>query len=975
MSSSPSSTKQISPKRTSSKRTPLQERSQSHANEISHRLSKDGRNDQENSSIYNATPFPTKASHILLPSSLRNRRPGASPIADVLGLNFPNDLVRGNANEPSTRLDSAQPTVRLKRSVKALRDLYESQEEASRPSTATSPPPRPSTAGSSRLRSISSSDSLAGPYTWESLRKISSDDLALLPSLPQGGRAVKRLSSRSSFTSIAEKIGATSSPNFRVIGGTSSPRPPAFQEFTSPVLEPFDEVDDSTSAEGSSSSPIVVRLARSSSTDQFTITDSSSSPNVIRLGTSSPLAPRSQQPDFASHSRSSSSSSRKRKRSDAMESRPYPNRSGARNPLASSPPIGRYATSDMVPSSSPLRNRSTFTINENTRPRGLSVEESSPVVRMLARSHSSSDATTSSLAETHANLQDILSSSPPQIQYPVIRAPHISQQLGLAVPKRNSRSLSAESTMQKLSARLSAVPSEGSWDQSRPASQAYSLDMDDINDLLASDDLAPASNYLINDAANRSVIRLVPSSDPYEHDPHEATDEVSALPYRLTYRSPPLRPARSNNLLRASSSTSLQRLGSMKSLTQSRKSSFLSLRPSSSSSLATEIVPSWAQRYYSGFYQDSFHYLYATNSQINHGAVSPAKSSASPTRPDTSRAQTGHSNKSFANVHRAMRDRIQAAFSPKRRPRLEARRSHTLPGVGPLVSNPATTDLTSTRRQSHPAGAGPATQHQRSFSTPLDPRTHWAGIVEIHQTPLKHGRGSSYTIRQHVVNSNGLYEQASLSSSQSVIHYYGAGGLASTQRRWSSSPHLHHDHRLNTGSSVSMGFGYPFNTKSKWGAPSIVDAHSRFWSGADLRTTQIALFTIGFLLPLTWFIGAFLVSLPQRPEGLGDLEKRAMTTAQHNEQLRQEYQAQLRHHRSGSSSLLHAQAQQIEQNEWEQMDVVAKLRLERHARGLEELRFQNARWWRNLNRWMCIVGVVVIVVVVVLAVLGMKGNF
>ncbi|KIV92860.1 hypothetical protein PV10_04124 [Exophiala mesophila] len=974
MSSSPSSTKQTSPKRTSPKRTPLQERSQSHANEISQRLSKDSRNDQENSSIYNTTPFPTKASHILLPSSLRNRRPGASPAADAFGLNFPNDLVRGNANESSARPGSAQPTVRLKRSVKALRDLYESQEEASRPSTATSPPPRPSTAGSSRLRSISSSDSLTGPYAWESLRKISSDDLALLPSLPQGGRAVKRLSSRSSFTSIAEKIGATSSPNFRVIGATSSPRPPAFQEITSPVLEPFDEVDDSSSAEGSSSSPIVVRLARSSSTDQFTITDSSSSPNVIRLGTSSPFPPRSRQADFSSHSRSSSSSSRKRKRSDAAEIRPYPNRAGARNPLASSPPTSRYAMSEMIPPSSPPVPIGYVGMGENNRARGLSVEESSPMVRMLARSHSSSDATTSSLAETHAHLQDILSSSPPQIQYPIIRAPHISQQLGLAVPKRNSRSLSAESTMQKLSARLSAAPSEGAWDRSRSASQAYSLDMDDINDLLNSDDVAPPANYLVNDTANRSVIRLVPSSDPYEHDPHEATDEVSALPYGLTYRSPPLRPARSNNLLHASSSTSLQRMSSMKSLTQSRKSSFLSLRPSSSGSVATEIVPSWAQRYYSGFYRDSFNYLYATNSQLNQGAVSPAKSSASPTRADASRAQTGHSNRSFADVHRAMRDRIQAAFSPQRRPRVEARRSHTLPGVGPLVSNPATSDLNSTHRQSHPGGASPA-QHQRSFSTPLDPRTHWAGIVEIHQTPLKHGRGSSYTIRQHVVNSNGLYEQASLSSSQSVIHYYGAGGLANTQRRWSSSPHLHHDHRLNTGSSVSMGFGYPFNTKSKWNAPSIVDAHSRFWSGIDLRTTQIALFAVGFLLPLTWFVGAFLVPLPQRPEGLGDLEKRAMTTAQHNEQLRQEYQAQLRHHRSGSSSLLHAQAQQIEQNEWEQMDVVAKLRLERHARGLEELKFQNARWWRNLNRWMCVVGVVVIVIVVILAVLGTRGNF
>ncbi|KEF63879.1 uncharacterized protein A1O9_01857, partial [Exophiala aquamarina CBS 119918] len=963
MSSSPS-TKQTSPKRTSPKRTPLKERSQSQANEISGILARDARLDQENSSIYNATPFPTKAAHVLLPSTLRNQRSGGSPLTDAFGLTFQSDLGGSYDGDRTPRNGSAQPTVKLKRSVKALRDLYESQaDESSRPSTATSPPLRPSTANSSRLRSVSSNDSLSGPYAWESLRKISSDDLALLPSLPQSTRFAKRLSSRSSFTSVSEKFAAASSPNYRVLGATSSPRPFAFKDITSPALEPFDETESVHSAEfypteNSSSSPNVVRLARTSSTEQFQSTDSSSSPNVIKLGTSSPtLRPRV--PDFASHTRSSSTSSLKRKRSNTGDSRSFAERTGARNPLASSPPVGRYATSVTVAHSSPTqRPTPSSSAAQSLRPRGESIEDSSSVVEALGRSnHPSSD--DSSIAETHASLQDALSSSPPRIQYPIIRAPLITQQVGLVVAKRNSRSLSTDAPAPKFCSRLSAVPSEGSWTRTRRGSKASSLTEDDIDDLLTSDDLAPASTFIINESANQSMIRVVPESDPYEQDSHEASDEVSALPDDYGYRSPPLRPVRSNGYLNSPANSSASRINSMRNLTQSRQNSFLSTsrRPSSSGSVASNVVPTWARRYYSGFYRDSFNFLYSNGSHVNLSNVQSHKYIAP--RPNTSKSQ-----QSASNVHQGMSDRIQAFLTPKKRPKLEARKSHTLPGVGPLVSNPirgpATAAIASNRVHSYPA-AHRSSGHGRSLSAPLhpaDPRAHWAGVVEIHESPNEDGRGSSYTVRHHHVRtgSNGAI---SLSSSQSVI-YYGAR----TQNRWSGSPHLHHDHRLNTGSSVSLGFGYPFNAKAKWTAPSITDASSSFFGGADLRTAQVALFTSGFLLPLAWFVAAFL-PLPKRPDGLGDLEKRAAASAQYQAQLMQQQ-------RSSRLSVQQLQQQQLDAAEWEQMDIVAKLRLERHAQGVEELKFQNARWWRNLNRCMCVVGIVVIAVVVVLAVLGAK---
>ena len=49
--------------------------------------------------------------------------------------------------------------------------------------------------------------------------------------------------------------------------------------------------------------------------------------------------------------------------------------------------------------------------------------------------------------------------------------------------------------------------------------------------------------------------------------------------------------------------------------------------------------------------------------------------------------------------------------------------------------------------------------------------------------------------------------------------------------------------------------------------------------------------------------------------------------------------------------------------------------LDQRVAPIDDTRYQNARWWRNLNRFMSIVGVVVIVLIVVLAVLGTRGNF
>lgn len=961
MSSSPSSVKQRSPKRASHKRTPLRERTPSQANEISSRLGKDSRSDQENLSIYSATPFPTKPAHVLLPSTLRSQRSaGPSEYGDNFGFSVENETGRSGDGTRGSR-GGQQPTVRLKRSVKALRDLYEAQaEEASRPSTATSPPLRPTTAGSSRLRSISSSESLAGAFAWESIRKISSDDLSLLPTLPSGGRVVKRLASRSSFTSIAEEIPTISSPNFRVLGVTSSPKSAAFKDSSSPAFERFAQVPRSgDSLQDSSSSPNIVRLAPTSSIEQFRITDQSSSPNVIKLGTSSPLAGLPRSSNFT-HSRSSSSSSRKRKRSDADGGRSFAQRPGARNPLASSPPVHRYA----IPSSAAASDRE---IPSPTL--GASTDDSSSVIQVLGEDGRSPDG--SSLAETHSNLQAaLLSSSPPSLQYPVVRAPPISQILGLVVPKRYSRSESVEVEGAQAPPRLSLVPSEGSRAISRPISDA-SFVPDDLDDYLHSDELAPASAYIINSSANQSTVRVVPDSDSEgENNSDEATDAVSALPLtEYMYKtSPTLRRTRSGNYV-GSPGTSQAQLNSMKSFTQSRPHSFLSasIRPSSSSSTASASpLPTWARRYYSGVYRDSFQFLYANGSHVSlHNMASsvPALIPAPSTFAPSSRPETSRSNSwpSLRSVH-------QAIVRPKLRPRLEARKSHSLPGVGPLVSNPvrgpATAALESASitipRQSYPPSRS-GTSHYRTISSPLpsvDPRSHWAGIVEIHEQQFDDGRGSSFMIRHHSYNYD-VSRSRSESDNNTVMYYPGGNGQ---HRRWSASPHLHHDHRLNTGSTASRGFGFPFNTKARWSAPSLVDESGPF----NLRTAQIACFTLGFILPVTWFVAAFL-PLPKRPTTFGDLEK----------EVRSRQQSQL-FSQTPSQYYSHPPSQYYSQSDLERvesMDILERLRLERQLAGMAELSWQNARWWRNLNRWMCAVGVVVCVLIVVLAVLGTTRNW
>ncbi|KAK3322350.1 hypothetical protein B0H66DRAFT_619884 [Apodospora peruviana] len=141
----------------------------------------------------------------------------------------------------------------------------------------------------------------------------------------------------------------------------------------------------------------------------------------------------------------------------------------------------------------------------------------------------------------------------------------------------------------------------------------------------------------------------------------------------------------------------------------------------------------------------------------------------------------------------------------------------------------------------------------------------------------------------------------------------------SIKRKTSSiwSPHLRQDRRASR--------------YSVWDPPSVS------WS-ADTgilgkRNAQVVLFILGFVFPFAWMIAAVL-PLPANP-------KLQMLQREDNS----------------------------ESNFGRSRDVVAPPRF------IDETRFESARWWRNLNRIMSVVGLLIIGAIIALVVVGMKQGW
>lgn len=152
----------------------------------------------------------------------------------------------------------------------------------------------------------------------------------------------------------------------------------------------------------------------------------------------------------------------------------------------------------------------------------------------------------------------------------------------------------------------------------------------------------------------------------------------------------------------------------------------------------------------------------------------------------------------------------------------------------------------------------------------------------------------------------------------------GEGQHATRFRTWSLSsvwsPHLRLDRHAQR--------------QSVWEAPSINWSTEGGWFGR--RNMQIVMFIVGFVFPFAWMIAAFL-PLPPRP--LQEMQERDDSTSN-----------------LGASN--------HEFNDYE-----------RQFGPMDEARYESAKWWRRLNRWMSLVGAIIIAIIIVLVIVSLREGW
>ncbi|KAI1322825.1 hypothetical protein F5Y16DRAFT_27638 [Xylariaceae sp. FL0255] len=135
------------------------------------------------------------------------------------------------------------------------------------------------------------------------------------------------------------------------------------------------------------------------------------------------------------------------------------------------------------------------------------------------------------------------------------------------------------------------------------------------------------------------------------------------------------------------------------------------------------------------------------------------------------------------------------------------------------------------------------------------------------------------------------------------------------------SPHLRRDNR---SSRYSM-----------WEPPSTTwSVENRIFGR---RNIQLVLFTLGFVFPFAWMIAAFL---PLPPDPQLEMEEKGQNTSRFT-----------------------IPEEAVPEPFYQQFTEV------------DDSRYQSARWWRNLNRLMSILGLLILGAVIALAVLGARGNW
>lgn len=208
-------------------------------------------------------------------------------------------------------------------------------------------------------------------------------------------------------------------------------------------------------------------------------------------------------------------------------------------------------------------------------------------------------------------------------------------------------------------------------------------------------------------------------------------------------------------------------------------------------------------------------------------------------------------------------------------------------------------------------GSGSMLQHSNSPNSDQFP----TGLWSARRRPMESGPGDP----SHRRSATG---SMSMPGGSADDHVHDIGFRRSLRRMTSSvwSPHLQRDVRAQ-------------NRYSIWDSPSVA------WSAESgmfgRRNLQVVLFVVGFIFPFAWMIGA-LLPLP-KPSPLAMVQ------------------------RDSSYSDLGIRSHSNE--------------FERHIESVDELRYQNARWWRMLNRCMSVIGLLIIGAIVGLSVAAVKQGW
>lgn len=601
----PSSSPRRSPKGSptsngSPQRKALHERSKSQTNELNRPLSR-------GSDVYASTPFPTKPAHVLLPSKSRTQGSYGDEENRVSDTGAPHPrLEHGNKTKgDSPKVDNASitsqrpstgsraPSLTLRRSVAALRDIYESQSATQ--ASASSPTLRPSRKVSKSelhgldtfVRTVSDGVLVVNDFP-STIKKVQSDSsLPPQPSTPeQPSSPVTSYPNLESFSPVSQPAESSSSPNIVRIG--TSPSPPV--AYTSPIARD-DEADRDISSDveltsGTLSDPDYDDIEATSNADYERNVEPlspnlipvaiPSSPNLQRIGTSSPNVVVERTSDESLSSLESLGTIR-RHSLDSSEDRPpsssFPSTS---NRFSSSPPehpLTQFTSASTLDLSSPEPSHSRPTTSD---------DYDYPYLR--------------------AGLQTISeTSSATSIQYPVVQAPTASTYAEIYIPKRTTAQLMSEpDTSSQWNPHLSTIPSE--WSAERAQSVALAEPPERTS---WPEPMKPP--FARRRDTTGSTIRVIS-----EADQNESSDRLAELGHMQA------RPKASGFFSIVSSSDRSNSLkGSLRRVT-------------SNSSIASSIgIPAWARRYYSQI--GSMAALQPSSDPISSSTSLPTTSASPPT--------------------------------------------------------------------------------------------------------------------------------------------------------------------------------------------------------------------------------------------------------------------------------------------------------------------------------------------------------